>query len=94
MARTAASRARNAAISPISFSGRGWLFGNWIADFVYLRHHLEWGVVTYTFHPFVIGRGHRMLALEKLVRTLRGNGAVFLTAEEAALEFAARQPAG
>ena len=35
-----------------------------------------------------------MLALEKLVRTLRGNGAVFLTAEEAALEFAARQPAG
>ena len=70
------------------------VLGNWIADFVYLRHHLEWGVVTYTFHPFVIGRGHRMLALEKLVRTLRGNGAVFLTAEEAALEFAARQPAG
>ena len=70
------------------------VLGNWIDDFVYLRDHLEWGVITYTFHPFVIGRGHRMLALEKLVRTLRGNGAVFLTAEEAALEFAARQPAG
>ena len=69
------------------------VLGNWIDDFVYLRDHLEWGVITYTFHPFVIGRGHRMLALEKLVRTLRGNGAVFLTAEEAALEFAARQPA-
>ena len=70
------------------------VLGNWVDDFVYLRDHLEWGVITYTFHPFVIGRGHRMLALEKLVRTLRGNGAVFLTAEEAALEFAARQPAG
>ena len=25
---------------------------------------LPWGVVTYTFHPFVIGRGHRMKMLE------------------------------
>src|SRR5690606_10484023 len=43
---------------------------NWIADFRYLERNLEWGVITYTFHPFVIGRGHRMIALEKLVATL------------------------
>lgn len=70
------------------------VLGNWIDDFVYLRDHLRWGVITYTFHPFVIGRGHRMLALEKLIRTLKDGGAAFLPVEEAALEFAARQPAG
>jgi len=63
---------------------------NWIDDFRYLREHLDWGVITYTFHPFVIGRGHRMLALEKLIRALSEGGAVFLTVEQAALEFAAR----
>lgn len=68
------------------------VLANWIDDFLYLRDHLEWGVITYTFHPFVIGRGHRMLVLEKLIRTLKENGAVFLTVEEAALEFAARHP--
>ena len=34
------------------------VLGNWIADFLYLEKILEWGVITYTFHPFVIGRGH------------------------------------
>lgn len=65
---------------------------NWINDFVYLRDNLEWGVITYTFHPFVIGRGHRMLALEKLIRTLKEGGAVFTTLENAAAEYAQRAP--
>lgn len=68
------------------------VLGNWIDDFLYLKNHLDWGVITYTFHPFVIGRGHRMLALEKLIRTLKENAAVFLTMEQAALEFDTRQP--
>jgi peptidoglycan/xylan/chitin deacetylase (PgdA/CDA1 family) len=68
------------------------VLGNWIDDFRYLATHLDWGVVTYTFHPFVIGRGHRMLALEKLIRTLKDEGAVVLTVDQAALEFERRGP--
>ena len=41
---------------------------NWINDFVYMQQYVDWGILTYTFHPFVIGRGHRMLVLEKLLR--------------------------
>lgn len=69
------------------------VLGNWIDDFIYLRDHLDWGVITYTFHPFVIGRGHRMVALEKLVRTLADDGAVFLTMEQAVREFVAHESA-
>ncbi|MFO0255547.1 MAG: polysaccharide deacetylase family protein [Betaproteobacteria bacterium] len=65
---------------------------NWVNDFVYLRDHLDWGVITYTFHPFVIGRGHRMLVLEKLIRTLKEGGAVFMKLEDAATEYAQRAP--
>ncbi len=60
---------------------------NWSDDFIYLRDHLEWGVITYTFHPFVIGRGHRMIVLEKLLRTLKDNGAVFMRLGDAAAAF-------
>ncbi len=65
---------------------------NWLNDFRYMRDHLEWGVITYTFHPFVIGRGHRMVALERLIRTLAENGATFMTLEDAAAEFDRRTP--
>lgn len=65
---------------------------NWVNDFVYLRDHLDWGVITYTFHPFVIGRGHRMLVLEKLIQTLKDGGAVFMKLEDAAAEYAQRAP--
>ncbi|RPJ45592.1 MAG: polysaccharide deacetylase [Betaproteobacteria bacterium] len=65
---------------------------NWINDFVYLRDNLDWGVITYTFHPFVIGRGHRMLALEKLLCTLKESGAVFVKLEDAAAEYERRAP--
>ena len=60
---------------------------NWTDDFMYLRDHLDWGVITYTFHPFVIGRGHRMIVLEKLIRTLQDSGAVFMRLGDAATEF-------
>jgi peptidoglycan/xylan/chitin deacetylase (PgdA/CDA1 family) len=65
---------------------------NWVNDFVYLRDHLDWGVITYTFHPFVIGRGHRMLVLEKLIQALKDGGAVFMKLEDAAAEYAQRAP--
>ncbi|MCW5603888.1 MAG: polysaccharide deacetylase [Burkholderiales bacterium] len=70
------------------------VIANWIDDFLYLRDNLEWGVITYTFHPFVIGRGHRMMALEKLIRTLRDGGAVFMKLEDAAAEYDSLHPFG
>jgi peptidoglycan/xylan/chitin deacetylase (PgdA/CDA1 family) len=70
------------------------VLANWIDDFMYLKDNLDWGVITYTFHPFVIGRGHRMMMLEKLIRTLNDNGAVFMKLEDAAAEFEQRHPFG
>lgn len=64
---------------------------NWIDDFLYMRDHLDWGVITYTFHPFVIGRGHRMIVLEKLIRTLKDHGAVFMRLGDAASVFNSRK---
>ena len=54
------------------------------------RRSVEWGVLTYTMHPFVIGRGYRMLAFEDLVTKLAAAGAVFMTMEDAAAEAQAR----
>jgi len=59
---------------------------NWLDEFLYMKKSVEWGVLTYTMHPYVIGRGHRMLALEDLVARLVKEGAVFVTMEEAAAE--------
>lgn len=65
---------------------------NWIADFDYMQRHQDWGVLTYTFHPYCIGRGHRMLVFEKLISHLRDRGAVFMTMSEAAREYDLREP--
>jgi len=65
---------------------------NWIDDFLYMRRTTRWGVLTYTCHPFVIGRGARMMMLEKVIQTARKNGAVFMTLEDAAAEFRRRVP--
>ena len=48
------------------------------------------GILTYTMHPYVIGRGYRMLALEELIDGLAREGAVFMTMEDAAQEAEAR----
>jgi peptidoglycan-N-acetylglucosamine deacetylase len=64
---------------------------NWIDDFVYLRDNLAWGILTYTFHPHVIGRGHRMIMLEKLIRRLIELGAEFHTMESAVAAYQARK---
>ncbi len=70
----------------------GLVLENWINDFLYMKRTMKWGVITYTFHPFVIGRGHRMLILEKLIRKLQAGGAVFMTLESAVAEFDERAP--
>jgi peptidoglycan-N-acetylglucosamine deacetylase len=66
---------------------------NWWGDYAYMAREAEWGVLTYTMHPYVIGRGHRLLMLETLIGRMAEAGAVFLTMEAACAEFAARAPA-
>ncbi len=65
---------------------------NFTEDFMYLKDNLDWGILTYTFHPFVIGRGHRMRMLERLIQRLQAEGAVFLTMRDAMREWQSRQP--
>ena len=65
---------------------------NWIDDFTYMKKAVKWGVITYTFHPYVIGRGGRMLILEKLIAKLKEGGAEFTTLEAAAAKFDKRFP--
>lgn len=63
---------------------------NWYDDFEYMTRIMDWGIITYTCHPFVIGRGHRMLMLERLIEKVKARDAVFLTMEMAAREWLQR----
>ena len=66
------------------------VMGNWLDEFRYMKKAVDWGILTYTMHPYVIGRGYRMMALEDLVDTLAREGAVFMAMEDAAQEAQAR----
>jgi peptidoglycan-N-acetylglucosamine deacetylase len=59
---------------------------SWFDEFRYMQKSVEWGVLTYTMHPYVIGRGHRMLAFEQLLEKLIADRAVFMAMEDAAAE--------
>ncbi|HEY6759466.1 MAG TPA: polysaccharide deacetylase [Baekduia sp.] len=59
------------------------LFDNALSDFTWMRRELDRGVLTITMHPYIIGRGHRLLALERFVDALAARGARFVTAEAA-----------
>ncbi len=63
---------------------------SWLDEFRYMQTAVDWGVLTYTMHPFVIGRGYRMLALGSLIEKLVEEGAVFMAMEDAAQEARAR----
>lgn len=65
---------------------------NWINDWLYMKENMDWGIITYTFHPLCIGRGHRMRVLEKLITTLAEGGAEFMKMESAAIEYDRRSP--
>ncbi len=66
---------------------------NWFNDFLYMREAVDWGVLTYTCHPFIIGRGHRIMMLERLIRRLKDEGAVFQRIDATVDEFKQRSPA-
>lgn len=55
----------------------GEVFANWIDDVRYMLTEFRDGVCVLTFHPQVIGRGHRMLALQQLLEDLQGLGVRF-----------------
>lgn len=58
-------------------------FANALGDFTWMRRELDRGILTITMHPYIIGRGHRLLALERFLDTLIEQGARFVTAEAA-----------
>jgi len=67
---------------------------NFVDDFHYMREvSPEFGILTYTFHPHVIGRGHRMMMLERLIKQLQAGSAVFMTMENAMKEWLAHKQA-
>lgn len=68
------------------------VLGNWLDEFIYFRQSVKWGILTYTFHPLTIGRGHRMMVLEKLLAALTEGGAKFVTMEDAARAYDQRFP--
>ena len=56
---------------------------NWLDDFYYFKDHFDWGVFTVTCHPYMIGRGHRMQMLERLIVELKSHDTSFVTTSEA-----------
>jgi hypothetical protein len=69
----------------------GNVYDNWINDFLYMKQVVkEWGVLTYTCHPFIIGRGHRVMMLERLIQRMKEEGAVFQRVDRTVEEFRER----
>ena len=67
---------------------------NFVDDFTYMTEVCpDFGILTYTFHPHVIGRGHRMMMLERLIKKVAAAGAEFMTMEAAMKVWLARQQA-
>jgi peptidoglycan-N-acetylglucosamine deacetylase len=64
---------------------------NWCDEFTYMTRNTDWGLLTYTFHPLVIGRGHRMLMMERLIQNLLEQGAEFVTLEGGAARWSMRR---
>jgi peptidoglycan-N-acetylglucosamine deacetylase len=65
----------------------------WAGDFEYLYDRMGEGVFILTMHPQAIGRGHRLLMLERLVTHIREHDAItFKTMTEVAAEFRRAHP--
>ncbi len=64
----------------------------WRDEFDFMRRDVPGGVMTITMHPQVIGRGHRLLMLERLVEHMLAGGARFSTMADAADRFRREHP--
>lgn len=78
-------RLPNMLMPGLAHAGR--VLENFVQDFEYMQRTERCGVLTYTFHPFVVGRGHRMMLLERLITALLERGASFTTLMAAASRF-------
>lgn len=56
---------------------------SWLDEFRYFKKSTDFGILTFTMHPYVIGRGNRMLAFEGFVDSLIKEGAEFMTMAQA-----------
>ena len=56
---------------------------SWLDEFRYFKKATDFGILTYTMHPYVLGRGNRMLAFEGFVESLIKEGAEFMTMQQA-----------
>ena len=70
------------------------MFENFINEFKYMKKSTDWGILTYTFHPHVVGRGQRMFMLEHMIEVLKAEGAKFITMETGVAEYKAKFPHG
>jgi peptidoglycan/xylan/chitin deacetylase (PgdA/CDA1 family) len=69
------------------------VFEIWAGDFEYLYDRIGEGVYTLTMHPQVIGRGHRMLMLERLIDHISNHSDVaFMTMAKAADNWRREHP--
>ena len=67
----------------------------WRGEFDFMHREIEGGCFTLTMHPQVIGRGHRMLLLERMIAYFQSHpGTRFSTLGDAAEAFRASRPPG
>lgn len=66
----------------------------WREEFDFMVREIPDGVFTLTMHPQVIGRGHRLLMLERLIGHFQAANAHFTTLDTAAEAFRARDLGG
>jgi peptidoglycan/xylan/chitin deacetylase (PgdA/CDA1 family) len=70
------------------------MFANFTGDVAWMVREVEHGVCNVVFHPQVIGRGHRLLALEQWLDEITELGISFARMEQVATAFAAGREFG
>jgi peptidoglycan/xylan/chitin deacetylase (PgdA/CDA1 family) len=68
------------------------VFAVWAAEFDFLYERVGSGVFTLTMHPQIMGRGHRVLMLERLIEHMRRPGVQFQRLGDVADEWRAAHP--
>lgn len=58
----------------VGLSAPSKVFEIWAGEFDYMVAHEQQGVLTLTMHPQVIGRGHRMVLLERMIQHTLSQG--------------------
>jgi peptidoglycan/xylan/chitin deacetylase (PgdA/CDA1 family) len=74
---------------PSGLSAPSKVYQIWAGEFDYMVEHAESGVLTITMHPQVIGRGHRMAMLERVIQRVSESGAHFARLGDLAQELTA-----